>query len=93
MCHHEVVHRGPHIRIPLLRQRRMSLLDLIAIARHIVVIQHGVEQLALVVLYQHREEVTIAYVACCQTRSVGLNIVDKMLKHSLIVAIGNHLEV
>ena len=93
MRHHKVVHRRTHIRIPLLCQRGVPFLDLIAIAWHIVVIQHGIKQFALVVLYQYREEISIAHIACGQTGAVGFDIVNQMLKHSLIIVLGNHLEV
>ena len=89
VCHHKVVHRRTHIRIPLLCQRGVSLLDLITIARYIVVVQHRVEQVTLVVVYQYRKEIPIAHIACCQTRSVGFDIVDQMLEHSLIVVLRN----
>ena len=51
MSHHKVVHRGTHIRIPLFGQRGVPLLDLIAIAWHVVVVQYGVEKFPLVVFY------------------------------------------
>ena len=39
------------LRIPLLCQRGMSQLNLIAVARNIVVIQHLIEQFLLPVIY------------------------------------------
>ena len=93
MCHHEVIHRGAQVRIPLLGQRGVALLDLVAIAWHVVVVQHGVEQLALVVLYQYTEQIAVANVARRQTVAVGFDVLNQILKHSLIVAFWYYLQI
>ena len=65
----------------------MAFLDLIAVARHVVVVQHGIKQLTLVVLCQHIEQVTVADIACRQTVSVSLDVLNQVLKNSLIVGL------
>ena len=74
MAHHEMVHRGSMCGVPLLGQRGVTFLDLIAIARYVIVVQHFVKQLALVVLHQRVEQVTITYIACGQTVAMSMNI-------------------
>ena len=62
MSHHKVIHRCAMLRIPLLCQRGMSQLDLIAIARDIVVVQHLIEQFLLLVMDKGIEQVAVSYV-------------------------------
>ena len=55
VCHHKVVHGSSVIRIPLFCQRGLSFLDLVAVAWHIIVVQHLVEQFPMSVLGQRVE--------------------------------------
>ena len=62
VCHHEVVHRGSMVGVPLLCQGGLSLLNLIAVARHIVVVQHLVQQFTMSILRQCVEQVAVAHI-------------------------------
>ena len=93
MCHHEVVHGGAHIRIPLFGQRGVPLLNLITVSRNVVVVQHRIKQFTLVVLCQYGKKVAIANIARSQTIAVSFDILDKILKDCLIVTFWNQLQV
>ena len=79
VTHHEVVHGSTMLGVPLLSQRGMADLNLIAVARHVVVVEHQVEQLLLTIVDKGVKEVTVAYVACRQTVAVLMDVSNEIL--------------
>ena len=76
MRHHEMVHRSTHLRIPLFGERGHSLLDLEAVARHIIMRQHLVPEVSIPVFEQCLKEVAVAHITGCQAVVMRMNIPD-----------------
>ncbi len=79
MSHHEVVHRGTMLRIPLLGECRVSQLNLIAIAWHIIVVEHLIEQFLLTIVDEGIEKIAVAHVASSQTTAMSMNVGNEIL--------------
>ena len=73
--------------VPLLSQRGVSQFNLIAVAWHIIVVQHLVKQLLLPVVDEGVEQVSIAYIARRQTVAVGMDVGNQLLQDSLTIAL------
>ena len=91
VSHHKVVHRGAMLRVPLLCQRGMPQLNLIAVAGHVVVVEHLVKQLLLAVMDEGTKEVAVTDVTSGQTVTMCVDFVDELLQHGL--AVTNRYEV
>lgn len=78
LAHHEVILRRTVFGHPLFGERRGASLQLIAVARGFVVIEHLEEQFVLTVFCQYLEQVAVAYIAGGQTRAVTSDILDEM---------------
>ncbi len=66
---------GTHLRIPLFGERGDSLLDLEAVARHIIMRQHLVPEVGISVFQQCLEEVAVAHITGCQPVVMRINII------------------
>ena len=92
MRHHEMVHRSTHLRIPLFGERGHSLLDLEAVARHIIMRQHLVPEVGISVSKQCLEEVAVAHITGCQPVVMRMNIIYQMLENLLAILGWNHAQ-
>lgn len=79
MSHHEVVHRCTMLRIPLFGECCHALLDLIAIAWYLVVVEHAVEQLPLSTVDECFEEIAVAYIARGQSVTMLMDISHELV--------------
>ena len=87
-----MVHRSTHLRIPLFGERGHSLLDLEAVARHIIMRQHLVPEIGISVFKQCLEEVAVAHIAGCQTVVMRMNVIYQMLENLLAILGRNHAQ-
>ena len=92
MRHHEMVHRSTHLRIPLFGERGHSLLDLEAVARHIIMRQHLVPEVGISVSEQCLEEVAVAHITGCQAVVMRMNVIYQMLENLLAILGWNHAQ-
>ena len=87
-----MVHRSTHLRIPLFGERGHSLLDLEAVARHIIMRQHLVPEVGISVSEQCLEEVAVAHITGCQPVVMRMNIIYQMLENLLAILGWNHAQ-
>ena len=80
MGEHEMVARGTFLRIPLFGKCRHALLQLIAITREVVVVEHLKEQVAEIIIPQHLEEVSRTDVTRRQTVAMPVDVRPKTVK-------------
>ena len=85
VSHHEMVHRGAVLRVPLFGQRGVTEFDLIAIAWDVVVVEHLVQEFLLAVVDEGVEQVAVADVARGQAVAMAVDVSDKAVKDSLTV--------
>lgn len=85
LSHHEVVERRALVGVPLLGKRRGAVAQLEAVARRLIMVQHGIEQVVESVLCKRLKQVAVAHVARCQACAVRLDVCHETVEHALLV--------
>lgn len=93
VAEHKVVQARAHVWIPLLGERCHPMLDLVAVTRQTVVVEHAKQQLALPVVYQRSVKIRRGHVARGQAVAVGMDVSQQRLQNTLAQTVGHELHV